>query len=114
MTDKQAPSSQEVMAALDGVRRRVRAHAGDVEVVSVSKEGDVLLAFKGTCASCPAQAMTLGAAVMPAIERLPGVRTIAANGMNVSQAAMRRIQTMFGGAGQQREGETCGASQRGP
>lgn len=101
MTGTQVPDSRAVMEALDGVRRRVRAHAGDVEVVSVSDEGDVLLAFKGACASCPAQAMTLGAAVMPAIERLPGVRTIAANGMNVSPAAMRRIRTMFGPADKQ-------------
>ena len=96
LTGERAPSSQEVTAALDGVRRRVRAHAGDVEVVSVSQEGDVLLAFKGTCAACPAQAMTLGAAVLPAIERLPGVRNVAARGMNVSPAAMRRIRRMFG------------------
>ena len=91
------------MEALDGVRRRVRAHAGDVEVVSVSAEGDVLLAFKGACASCPAQAMTFGAAVMPAVERLPGVREIMANGMNVSPAAMRRIRTMFAPSDTNRE-----------
>ena len=98
MTGKQAPDIGTVTEALDGVRRRVRAHAGDVEVVSVSKDGDVLLAFKGACASCPAQAMTLGAAVIPALERLSGLRTVAANGMNVSPAAMRRIRTMFGAA----------------
>ena len=85
-----------VRDALDGVRRRVRAHAGDVEVVSVTDDGQVTLAFTGTCTSCPAQAMTLGAAVLPAIERLPGVRGVHAQGMNVSAAAMRRIRTMFG------------------
>ena len=92
------------MEALDPVRRRVRAHAGDVEVVSVSEEGDVLLAFKGTCTSCPAQAMTLGAAVMPALERLPGVRAITAKGMTVSPAAMKRFRTMFGAAHTGKEG----------
>ena len=69
----------------------------------MSDEGDVLLAFKGACASCPAQAMTFGAAVMPAIEHVPGVRAITANGMNVSPAAMRRIRTMFGSADNKKE-----------
>jgi len=94
-----------VRHALDGVRRRVRAHAGDVEVVSVSKAGDVTLAFTGTCAACPAQAMTLGAAVLPVIESLPGVRSISVKGMAVSAAAMRRIQTMFGHAASSRNPE---------
>lgn len=88
--DKQA-----VLDALDGVRRRVRAHAGDIDVVSVS-DGVVTLAFTGTCMACPAQAMTLGTAVLPAIEHLPGVRSISAQGMTVSPAAMRRIRSMFG------------------
>lgn len=99
-----APDSRAIVDALDGVRRRVRAHAGDVEVVSVSDEGDVLLAFSGTCTSCPAQAVTLGAAVLPVLERLPGVRTIAAQGMNVSPAAMQRIRAMFGAETIKREG----------
>ena len=103
VTGMPALDCQAVMEALDGVRRRVRAHAGDVEVVSVSKEGDVRLAFLGACESCPAQAMTLGAAVLPALERLPGVRTVTTSGMNVSPAAMRRIRTMFGAAYEQRE-----------
>ncbi len=99
-----APDSRTIVDALDEVRRRIRAHAGDVEVVAISGEGDVLLAFSGTCSSCPAQAMTLGAAVLPALERLPGVRTIVAQGMNVSPAAMKRIRTMFGTETIKREG----------
>lgn len=90
MTD---PAS--VMAALDGVRRRIRAHAGDVEVVSVC-EGEVTLAFTGTCIKCPAQAMTYGASILPVVERLEGVNSVSMQGLSVSNAAIRRIRAMFG------------------
>jgi Fe-S cluster biogenesis protein NfuA len=89
------PNKEAVLDALDGVRRRIRAHAGDVEVVSVSDEGDVTLAFSGTCVACPAQAMTVGAAVLPAVEKLAGVRGVSIKGMTVSEASVRRIRTMF-------------------
>ena len=57
-----------MLEALDGVRRRIRAHAGDVEVVSVRRSGEVTLAFTGACVKCPAQAMTFGASILPAVE----------------------------------------------
>src|SRR4051812_36462525 len=90
------PDSVAIADALDPVRRRLRAHAGDVEVVSVSEAGEVALAFTGACVACPAQAMTFGTAVLPALESLPGVLRVSAQGMTVSAAAMRRIRAMFG------------------
>lgn len=90
-----APNERQVLDALDDVRRRIRAHAGDVEVVSVSERGEVTLAFTGTCVACPAQAMTIGAAVLPAIEKLAGVREVSVRGMTVSSQAISRIRWMF-------------------
>ena len=88
-----------VTDALDGVRRRLRAHAGDVEVVSVSGAGEVTLAFTGNCIKCPAQAMTFGASILPVVERLPGVSAVSMRHLSVSDAALRRIRTMFGDGG---------------
>jgi Fe-S cluster biogenesis protein NfuA len=82
--------------ALASIRGRLRAHAGDVEVVSVSADGDVTLAFTGACVACPAQAMTFGSAVLPIVESVEGIGTIKVEGMNVSAAAMRRIRAMAG------------------
>lgn len=90
------PDEEGVLDALDGVRRRIRAHAGDIEVVSISEAGEVVLAFTGTCVACPAQAMTVGAAVLPAMEKLAGVREVSVKGMTVSPSAINRIRTMFG------------------
>ena len=89
------PTGKAILDALDDVRRRIRAHAGDIEVMSISEDGDVTLGFSGACAACPSQAMTIGAAVLPVVEKIQGVRTISIRGMTVSTAAMRRIRTMF-------------------
>ncbi len=94
--DPAAPQGQAVLDALDGVRRRIRAHAGDVEVVSVSGEGEVTLAFTGACTKCPSQAMTFGASILPVVETLPGVKSVSMQNLAVSAAAMRRIRTLFG------------------
>lgn len=91
-----APDERQVLDALEDVRRRIRAHAGDVEVVSISEKGEVTLSFTGTCVACPAQAMTVGAAVLPAIAKLPGVRGVSVKGMTVSPRAIARIRSMFG------------------
>ncbi len=84
-----------LLEALDGVRRRIRAHAGDIKVVSISGDGEVVLAFTGACIACPSQAMTIGTAVLPSVETVPGVRHISVQGMTVSPAAMQRIRAMF-------------------
>lgn len=89
------PDEGKVLDALDDVRRRIRAHAGDIEIVSISEEGEVVLAFTGTCVACPAQAMTVGAAVLPAMEKLAGVKEVSVQGMTVSAAAINRIRAMF-------------------
>ena len=89
-------STANVTAALDTIQRRLRAHAGGVEVVSVSDGGEVMLAFTGNCIKCPAQAMTYGASILPVIERLPGVSAVSMRNLSVSDAAIRRIRTMFG------------------
>lgn len=85
-----------VEEALAGIRAKLQAHAGDVEVVSISPDGDVALAFTGTCISCPAQALTFGSAVLPIVETVSGIRSVSVEGMRVSPAAMRRIRAMAG------------------
>jgi Fe-S cluster biogenesis protein NfuA len=89
------PSEDDVRAALDTqVRRFVQAHAGDVDVVSVSEDGVVRVRFYGACAACPAAGTTLAGVVAPPIERLPGVKRVQAEGVNISAAAAARIQRL--------------------
>ncbi|CAM4399281.1 IscR-regulated protein YhgI [Mycobacterium basiliense] len=59
-----------VSDALQRVRPYLGSHGGDVDLLAVSEETDgagVLLAFTGSCKSCPSSAVTLELAVQDAI-----------------------------------------------
>ena len=62
----------------------------------MSGGGEVTLAFTGNCVKCPAQAMTYGASILPVVEGLPGVSAVSMRNLSVSDAAIRRIRSMFG------------------
>jgi Fe-S cluster biogenesis protein NfuA len=76
------------------VTRFIHAHAGDVDVVSVSQEGDVQVRFFGACTGCPAIGTTFAGRVLPAIEAMPGVRRVSAEGVYLSAAALDRIKRL--------------------
>jgi len=82
-------------AALERVRILLQSHAGDIEILSVTELGEVTLEFQGTCVSCPAQAMTVGATILPVVEKVEGVRKVNLKSMTVSPAAVKRIREMF-------------------
>jgi Fe-S cluster biogenesis protein NfuA len=91
------PTPEQVDGAIDAeVRRFINGHAGDVHVASVSPEGDVHLSFVGACARCPQITATFAVAVMPTIKRVPGVRNVTADGVHVSEAALRRVSQLMG------------------
>lgn len=83
-----------VWSALAEARDRLHGHAGDVEIVEVSESGDVVLSFVGTCTHCPAQALTFGSVILPVLEQLDGIGAVTMRGVNVSDAALRRIRAM--------------------
>ncbi len=83
-----------VELSLDGVRPFIRAHAGDVAVESVTAAGSVRLQFKGACSGCPAAGTTFAAAVLPAVESVPGVTSVSVAGVNISRAALERIRRL--------------------
>lgn len=77
------------------VRRFINSHAGDVHVLDVSPQGDVHLAFGGACAQCPHLSATFAVSVLPAVKSLPGVRSVSADGVTMSDAALRRVAALF-------------------
>ena len=77
------------------VRPAVRSHAGDVRVLQVSAEGDVLIEFSGACAACPLQPVTFGTAVRPAFADVEGVRHVLCHSVRVSTYAMKRMTEMM-------------------
>jgi Fe-S cluster biogenesis protein NfuA len=77
------------------VRPAIRGHAGDVHVVEVSDQGDVKVEFSGACRACPLQPVTLGTAIQPAFEGVPGVRNVHCETVRVSAYALRRISALM-------------------
>jgi Fe-S cluster biogenesis protein NfuA len=76
------------------VRPRLQSHAGDVTVASITPEGDVHLAFVGSCSSCPAKPSTAALGVTPVLERIPGVRTVVFDNVWISPHSARRLADM--------------------
>lgn len=66
-----------VSDALDRVRPYLGSHGGDVELIDVTADGVVRLAFRGSCKSCPSSAATLELAVEDAVHAAaPEIATI--------------------------------------
>lgn len=58
----------EVEATLTRLRPMLQADGGDVRLVSVSEDGEVLLAWQGACAHCAVSHDTLGLGLAPALK----------------------------------------------
>jgi len=65
--------------ALAVCRPYLQADGGDVELISISGDGIVVLKYQGTCAYCPMSGMTLRAGIERAImQRAPEVKRVEA------------------------------------
>lgn len=68
-----------IEAALDTVRPFLKADGGDVEVVSLSDNNNLVLRFLGSCNSCSMSDMTLKAGIEDTLRRsIPELGTITA------------------------------------
>jgi Fe-S cluster biogenesis protein NfuA len=87
-------TASEVDLRLDLVRRKLRGHAGGVELQSVSADGVVHLRFTGMCAGCVLKPLTMAAIVKPAFSDLQGVADVVASGARVSAASAERLRAV--------------------
>lgn len=77
MGDKQLKI--EIETALDTIRPHLAADGGDVEVVSITEDGFVLIKWLGACKSCEMSQMTLKAGVeQTIIQKLPQIKGVKA------------------------------------
>lgn len=92
MTTTEADLRQRVDAVIvEHVGRFLDSHGGAVATASVTADGDVTLQFDGACRACPAVAATFFSKVAPIVRAVPGVRSVHAPNVNVSEAAVQRI-----------------------
>lgn len=68
---------EKVEKALNTIRPYLEADGGDVKVLEVDKEMNVVLELMGNCGSCPMSTMTLKAGVEEAIKReVPEIKSV--------------------------------------
>ncbi|MEQ6165869.1 MULTISPECIES: NifU family protein [unclassified Ekhidna] len=70
---------EKVEKALNTIRPYLEADGGDVKVLEVDKDMNVVLELMGNCGSCPMSTMTLKAGVEEAIKReVPEIKSVQA------------------------------------
>ena len=84
--------------ALESVRPALRAHAGDVEIVSLDR-GSVQLRFLGMCRGCPLRPVTTASTLRPALMAVSGVKEVSVEGSRVSAEAEDRLARALGSRG---------------
>lgn len=76
---------EKVEKALNTIRPYLEADGGDVKVLEVDKDMNVILELMGNCGSCPMSTMTLKAGVEEAIKReVPEIKSVHA--VNITSA----------------------------
>lgn len=74
----------------------MRSHAGGVELVGVSPDGEVELRFTGMCQGCPFRPLTMHATIVPGLSSVPGVTAVRAPGARISEHAVQRLRRAVG------------------
>jgi len=70
---------EKVVAALEKIRPHLKADGGDVELISVEKDGIVKVKLTGACGSCPMSQMTLKMGIGRALKKeVPEVKDVQA------------------------------------
>jgi len=70
---------EKVKTALNGIKHRLQADGGDVELVDVSEDGIVKVKLVGACGSCPMAQMTLKMGIERHLkENVPEVKEVVA------------------------------------
>ena len=77
--DTPPPTREAVEAWLDRLRPAIVADGGNLELLSVERDGTVRIALQGTCIECPARLATLRVAIeAPMKKAFAGVQSVVA------------------------------------
>ena len=68
---------ERVDKALDTIRPYLEAGGGDVKIIEIDEDKNLILELMGNCGSCPMSTMTLKAGVEEAIKReVPEIKSV--------------------------------------
>ncbi|CAN5551495.1 hypothetical protein BH11ARM1_BH11ARM1_09360 [soil metagenome] len=74
---ERGPLYPAVFDALEAVRAYANSHGGQIELVSVTENGDVLIRMSGMCRGCPLSEITFKLGIEQQLKTLvPGINTV--------------------------------------
>jgi Fe-S cluster biogenesis protein NfuA len=86
-----------VLAVLDTqVRPLLAMHGGALDLVEITRTGEVRLAFAGACCGCSLKSVTYALGIRQKLMPIPGVTEVTVEGVRLSQAAIERAERMCG------------------
>jgi Fe-S cluster biogenesis protein NfuA len=86
----------ELEARVAEINVLMRAHAGAIELLEVTEEGDVTVRFVGKCTGCELRPVTTIGTVRPGLLAVAGVRRVAVLGVRMSEEAEERMARSLG------------------
>jgi Fe-S cluster biogenesis protein NfuA len=86
------PDPDALNARVELVSAAMATHGGGLELAEVDPSGRVRVRFTGLCASCQLRPLTFVETIAPALESLPGVAGVSADGARISEHAMARLR----------------------
>lgn len=78
----------------DEIRPLLRVHGGDIALLDITN-GELELEFIGSCRACALKSVTYAIGIRERLIHLPGVRSVAVAGINLSEAAIERVAQAY-------------------
>ncbi len=76
MSNKSKITIEEVDTVLNTIRKHIQNDGGDIEVVDVNDNNEVIIKWLGTCAACNKRELTKYGVESYLIEKLPEIKDI--------------------------------------
>jgi len=79
------------------IRPLLEIHGGGIDLISVDHRGAVQVKLNGACRACALKSVTYAVAVRQRLLQVPGVKTVYAEGINLSEQALKRVEVAYQG-----------------
>lgn len=91
--------SASLLRRIDSLNRIIRSHAGGLELVELTPEGEAVVRYTGMCAGCDYRPSTTAGTVEPALLDVPGVRRVTVLGSRIDEDALATLRVTLHDAG---------------
>ena len=79
------------------IRPLLKIHGGGLQLLEVTKRGEVRLAFEGACRGCMLKSVTYALGVRQKLLQHPAVKEVHMEEVRLSKAALQRVEKSYAG-----------------